>query len=246
MNKANLNKHDAQHCPNHTRLRQARSGLPLAAIRESAIEHLQIIEHKKNIMATISEIIEHPELATKEDFEALTKTRELGKSLEGYNVNLNTNNTTSVISSRFYQEHFVMSAVLEAFYNKDVLNYQELNEAILNRIPKEFLYNLQPKEFQNIILKMKRLGFLENLKSENEYMPIFKITDDGIKALQQQTFQNLSSSSFFNYQTQELNKQSQELNKYALKLNKRAIRMNIFMLIVTIMSVLVTFLTIFF
>jgi hypothetical protein len=123
-----------------------------------------------------------------------------------------------------------MAAVLDAFYNKDQMNYRELNESVINYVPKELIWQLPATFFQYIIIKMIRLGLIIPVESEDKFLPSFKISEDGTKALQQQTFQNLAASSFYNFQT--------------FILNKRSMRINVLMLIVTIMSVIVTVLTI--
>jgi Mg2+ and Co2+ transporter CorA len=124
-----------------------------------------------------------------------------------------------------------MSAVLEAFSFNNEINFKDLNETILNYVPKKFIWEIRVTELNQIIGKMIRLGFIEPIKTNNEYNPKFKITIKGIETIQQQTYQSLASSSFFNYQT--------------FQLSKRANKMNVLMLIVTIMSVIVTLMTIF-
>jgi hypothetical protein len=76
---------------------------------------------------------------------------------------------------------------------------------------------------------MIRFGFIIPKKTENIDLPLFEITEIGISALQQQTFQSLAASSFYNYHTH--------------LLNKRSLWMNLWMLIVTIASVVVTIIT---
>lgn len=149
--------------------------------------------------------------------------KELGKACEPYNIKTIRKNTVNTLSKRFYQEHFIMSAVLESFFDKNEISFKELNEAIVNYIPKEFNWNISVARIDLIISKMIKLGFVEPIETDNEYAPNFKITDDGVKAYQEHTFQSLATSSFFNYQTY---------------------RMSILMMIVTIVSVLVAILSI--
>lgn len=187
-------------------------------------------------MRTISEINKHPETITKEEAKVFLKTlrlvKELGKQTEGYNIKIQSDNTSDLIYSNFYQEHFAMSAILEAFLNKNEINFKDLNEFVFNRVPKEVL-DVPITYYQNIILKMIRMGLITSTSNENDYLPIFEITDAGIDALAQQTFQSLAASSFYNFQTNKLNIRS-------LEINKRSLRMNLFMLIVTIGSIVVT------
>jgi len=185
-------------------------------------------------MNTVSYLKKHPEKVTKEDaqafFQLLQVVKVIGKQTEGYNIKIDSNNTTDYISTNLYQEHSAMSAILEAFIDKNEINYKDLNESVFNRIPKE-VSNIPIITYQTVILRMIRMGLITSCESEDEYLPIFKITDIGIDALTKQTFQSLAASSFYNYQTREL--------------NKRYLRLNLYMLIVTIVSILVTLITIF-
>jgi hypothetical protein len=183
---------------------------------------------------TLAEICKNPESMTDEEIkdvkEMMNAFAKLGKSLEPYNIEIQSNNTSSKLSKKFYQEHFIMSAILEAFLFKNEITFKELNESIVNHAPKEFIWNVTAA-YQNLIIgKMIRLGLIVSVETENEYNPKFQITDDGISTYRQYTFQSLASSSFFNYQTH--------------LLNKRANKMTILMFIVAIMSVIVTILSI--
>lgn len=185
-------------------------------------------------MATLADFIKNPDDRTEEEltdyFKLINTVHDFRNSIQGYNVEIKSDNTTSHISKRFYEEHVIMSAVLDSFHSKNEINFKELNEHIFNYIPKKFLDDMPLRFIHFIILKMIRMGLIIPIKSENIYLPIFKITDAGIHALQQQTFQSLATSSFFNYHTHVL--------------NKRSIWMNLCMLIVTITSVIVTIITI--
>lgn len=185
-------------------------------------------------MAKLSDYIKHPEKISEEEWQDYHKMiegiMEMKQSFANYNIDIKTNNTSDNISKMFYQEHFIMAGILEAFYSGDEISFKQLNESLLNYFPKEFLWNTTVVYINSIIARMIQLGFINPIKTDDKYSPKFKITDLGINALQQQTFQNLASSSFFNYQTHIL--------------NKRSVRMNILMLIVTIVSVLVTIITI--
>lgn len=181
-------------------------------------------------MTKLSDYQKHPENLTEEEKQGFIKlietTQELSKSFESYNFKIDNKNTIESVSAKFYQEHFVMSAVLESFFYKNEIDYKELNKAIFNYVPEEFMWNITVPFIQTVIIKLIRLGLIVAVETDDKYMPIFKITEDGIKTYQQHTFQSLASSSFYNYQTQ--------------RLSKRANFMNVLMLIVTIMSVIVT------
>ena len=184
-------------------------------------------------MATLKDFINHPEDQTKEEWadylKLINTVYDFKSSIQGYNVEIRSYNSTSQISKRFYEEHVIMASVLDSFNSKNEINFKELNEHIFNYIPKTFLHDIPVKSIQNIILKMIRFGFIIPKKTENIDLPLFEITEIGISALQQQTFQSLAASSFYNYHTH--------------LLNKRSLWMNLLMLIVTIASVVVTIIT---
>lgn len=191
-------------------------------------------------MATIKELMDDPAKMSEADLEnfksLINKVQELTKSLEGYNIDIESSNTPDVIASRFYIEHFIMAAILEAFMNENTIKLNALNISIFKYVPKEFVEDIPVAYINTIIAKMIRLGFIEFIETGNKYSPQFKITEKGVEALEKQTFQNLASSSFFNYQTH-------LLNEKLMKMNKRSIGINILMLIVTITSVVVTIAT---
>jgi len=193
-------------------------------------------------MSTFSDSTRTPENISEEDYidfqKLVNAVKNFRTQIDGYNINIYSENTPEFLSSIFYQEHFAMSAVLEAFIDKNEINFRELNESVFNRVPQEFIYKVPVTFFQNIILRMIRLGLIDSIETGNKNLLMFKITEEGILALRQQTYQSLAASSFFNFQTQELNKQF-------LSINRRSLRMNIYMLIVTIGSILVTIYTVY-
>lgn len=172
--------------------------------------------------------------STEEDIEEYKKFVELIENLKKassiYHIEINENVTVNKLSLKFYIDNLIMSAVMEAFYSGNNIDFNYIINAIYPRIPK-WIWRLKitVNDCQMAISKLVRLGLLEPIESENNHNPIFKITDDGIKALQEQTFQNLAVSSFFSYQT------------YIM--NRRSFWMTILMLIVAIMSVFVTIFT---
>lgn len=153
----------------------------------------------------------------KKEMTALFETfKELGKACDAYKIQHILKNTANTLSERFYQEHFIMSAVLEAFFFKNEISFKELNETIVNYVPKEFIWDISVARINLVISKMIRLGLVKAIEIDNEYAPNFKITDDGIKAYQAHTFQSLATSSFFNYQTYQLNKKADRMSKLML------------------------------
>ena len=144
---------------------------------------------------TLREISKNPENMTEEErkdmAELFASLKEVGKACEPYDIKTIRKNTVNTLSKRFYQEHFIMSAILESFFVKNEISFKKLNETIVNYIPKEFTWNISVARINLIISKMIRLGLVEPIETDNKYAPNFKITDDGVKAY----------SSFFNYQT---------------------------------------------
>lgn len=176
---------------------------------------------------TQREIDRNPASMTEEEKKNMTKSfelfKELGKASEPYGYEHIHKNTANTLSKRFYQEHFIMSAVLESFLTKNEISFKELNETIANYVPKKIVWFLPVKQINLSISKMIRLGFVEPIKTNNEYAPNFRITDNGLKAYQAHTFQSLATSSFYSYQTY---------------------RMSILMVIVATISVLVAILSV--
>lgn len=81
------------------------------------------------------------------------------------------------------------------------------------------------------------MGLLE-LTKEDKYNPSFKITDEGILALQEQTYANLAQTALFNLKTQQLNDQT-------IELSKRSVRQNWMMLAVAVASAIAAFVSVF-
>lgn len=189
-------------------------------------------------MRTFGEILRDPENLTEEEKKAILDMagvlKDLPKRVEAYkDLNLNDNNTEEVLSERFYQENFIMYAVLETFLFKDKVSFGDINQSIILYAPKDFAWDISAARINMIIAKMIRLGFIEKIKSENEYNPNFIITDDGIKIHQNQTLQTLASSAFYSYHTYELNKKANRLSKTMLVVT-------IISIVVAVLSLLVT------
>lgn len=192
-------------------------------------------------MVTFDEAMDHPERMTDEDKKYWTDlfatVKEFGKATAAYNIKIDREVVPQMIASDFYQEHLIMAAILEAFIEQNEISLQKLNQSICNRIPADFLYDLPVSYTNGVIQKMIRFGYIMPIDIGNKYMLNFRITEDGIKALKNQTFQSLASTSFFNKQTFDFNRQSQSINKKMLV-------MTILMLIATIASVTISVLAI--
>lgn len=175
-----------------------------------------------------------PIKATEQDINNFNKCNEalvdLKNVLAPYHVDIKTNITNGKAAARLYIDYFLMSAALDAFYNHNVLEFKEINEVIYNRIPKkDYLFKLKVVDNLIAVGKLSRLGLLEKIKTIDKDNPKFKITEAGVKAMQQQTFQTLAASSFYNYQT--------------YKLNKRTLWMSLCMLIVALLSMALSLVT---
>lgn len=107
---------------------------------------------------TLMEIFNNPESMTEEEKEGMAKLfesfKELVKSCEPYsNIEPVLKNTASTLSERFYQEHFIMSAILEAFFFKNEISFKELNETIVNYVPKGFIWDISVARINLVISK---------------------------------------------------------------------------------------------
>jgi len=144
-----------------------------------------------------------------------------------YYVKTEPNITTNKLSCGFYVDNLIMAAVMESFYSGNERSFKDINMSIRQKIPK-WIWRLKLSllDIHKSIYKLSRLGFIQLINVEDKYNPKYKMTVDGVKALQNQTFQNLAATSFFSYQT------------YIM--NRKSFWLTIFMLIVTIMSVIVT------
>ncbi len=170
----------------------------------------------------------------------IANAKKIGSPWEAYNFTLTNENTIDKVASSFYIEHFFMAAILEAFLIYENLDFKDLNKAVYSYVPKDFIWDIPANISQIVITKMVRLGYIEARKNEKTILPQFSITKLGIEILQQQTFQSLSATSFFNYQTHLLSKESHLLNKRSFIMNVVAIFIAVLSLFVTIFTVLHT------
>lgn len=144
-----------------------------------------------------------------------------------YHIDRQINVTTGKLASKFYIDNLIMSAIMESFYNGNERSYKDINNCIYKKIPKwTWRLKLTTFDIQNSVIKLGRLGFIKYVESESKYNSKYEITDKGIKALQEQTFQILAASSFFSHQT--------------YLINRRSFWVTIMVLIITILSMVVT------
>lgn len=201
-------------------------------------------------MRTLREISEDPHNLTEEEMKAWLDMAELIKELpnrvEAYKgLEPNDNNTEEVLSERFYQENFIMYAVLESFLYKDKVSLGDMNKSIILYAPKDFVWDISVERINMIIGKMTRLGYIEKIDSHNKYNPIFIITDDGIKIYQSQTLQTLASSAFYSYHTHLLNKEVKAMSQKMLDLTQRMTWLTVASVFATIVAAAATFWSIF-
>jgi hypothetical protein len=168
---------------------------------------------------------------SEKDTEDIKKKIDLTKNLMDAtsmdHIDMNENAKTSKLSCQFYIDNLIMSTVMESFYSGDEINYKEIDNRIHHKAPKWIWFlQMSKSDINRAVFKLIWLGFIQSIKSKDENNQKFRITDDGIKALKEQIFQNLEASSFFSYQT------------YIM--NRRSFFMTILMLLVTIASVVVT------
>lgn len=142
--------------------------------------------------------------------EKVKSVKRIGIPWEAYRIDLANKNTVDKIAANLYVEHFLMAAILEAFVWSEEQDFKALNQTVYNFIPEHFLWEVTADKINLVIMKMIRLGYIENIK--NEGLPNFGITTLGVEMLQQQTLQSLSATSFFSYQTHKLNKLSTKMN----------------------------------
>ncbi|GHA67930.1 hypothetical protein [Pontibacter akesuensis] len=123
---------------------------------------------------------------------------------EAYNFKTENNRTSDVTAAGFYVEHLYMWAALEAFLQHDKVTLKTLNYAMANNVPEHINWEVPVTVSQNVIQKMIKIGYIKAVDVPGE-LPEILLTEIGLKALQNQTFQSLSTTSFFSYQTHLLN-----------------------------------------
>lgn len=154
---------------------------------------------------------------------------------EAYNFKFNDDITVDIAASKFYAEHFYMWAILEAFLKDGKVNLKDLNEAMANKIPSHINWEVTAKFSQEVILKMTRIGYLKAVDVAGE-LPEVTLTETGLKAIQNQTFQSLTSTSFFSYQTHLLNKEMIVLSRSSYRISRSSYRTSIAVGIIAFLS----------
>lgn len=149
-------------------------------------------------------------------------------------------NTDERVAKNIYVDHFLMSSIMEAFMFRDSINLKELYEIVLSsKVPESFIWDIPIEKLNLTIIEMIKLSYIETYQKEKTFVPIFQITDLGIKILQDRTLQNLAITSFYSYQ-------SQKLNERAIDLSKRALNVSLVAIYISVLSVIVTIILSFF
>lgn len=172
---------------------------------------------------------EHIEDKQNEDFmNLLERTRKINNIWEVYDFGKIKLKSNKQISKKIYEQNFLMSAILDSFIHNQSRNLKELLHMVLNeKIPLYFFYNVSIQDIYRVIIEMIKLGYIELYRKEQTMVPIFQLTNLGVKMLQERTLQNVALSSFYNYQSYELNKKTVYLSFIAVFLAILAIIVSI-------------------
>lgn len=163
----------------------------------------------------------------------LLKSLKVNKGIwDAYRIQLNNSNTADAAAQSFYYEHFLLSAIMEAFLENKELNLKELNQFTWNKVPVSFVWKIPVSNYHAAIIKAIKLGYIVVSENGHDKQHAFTLSDTGFKILQEQTFQNLAATSFFSFH-------ANEFNKRAYKTNRLAILIAVISLLVTFVSLVV-------
>lgn len=193
---------------------------------------------------TLKELSEYPEQASEEDLRAFAECmkmmNELGKTISPImnGVSAESGRSKEEIAYAYYVDTMLMAAILESFTLSTVeQEYKDINKFVFNYTDKAFMWDMPITTYFRCLARLRSMGLLE-LTKEDKYNPSFKITDEGILALQEQTYANLAQTALFNLKTQQLNDQT-------IELSKRSVRQNWMMLAVAVASAIAAFVSVF-
>lgn len=153
-----------------------------------------------------------------EDFmNLLERTRKINSIWEVYDLGKIKRKSNKQISKKIYEQNFLMSAILDSFIHYQSRNLKELLHMVLNeKVPLYFFYNVSIHDIYRVIIEMIKLGYIDLYRKEQTLVPIFQLTDLGVKMLQERTLQNVALASFYSYQSYELNKKTVYLSLVAV------------------------------
>ncbi len=193
---------------------------------------------------TLKELSEYPEQASEEDLKAFAECmkmmNELGKTISPImnGVSAESGRSKEEIAYAYYVDTMLMAAILESFtLSTGEQEYKDINKFVFNYTDKAFMWDMPITTYFRCLARLRSMGLLE-LTKEDKYNPSFKITDEGILALQEQTYANLAQTALFNLKTQQLNDQT-------IELSKRSVRQNWMMLAVAVASAIAAFVSVF-
>lgn len=193
---------------------------------------------------TLKELSEYPEQASEEDLKAFAECmkmmNELGKTISPImnGVSAKSGRSKEEIAYAYYVDTMLMAAILESFtLSTGEQEYKDINKFVFNYTDKAFMWDMPITTYFRCLARLRSMGLLE-LTKEDKYNPSFKITDEGILALQEQTYANLAQTALFNLKTQQLNDQTIELGKCS-------VRQNLMMLAVAVASAIAAFVSVF-
>lgn len=193
---------------------------------------------------TLKELSEYPEQASEEDLKAFAECmkmmNELGKTISPImnGVSAESGRSKEKIAYAYYVDTMLMAAILESFtLSTGEQEYKDINKFVFNYTDKAFMWDMPITTYFRCLARLRSMGLLE-LTKEDKYNPSFKITDEGILALQEQTYANLAQTALFNLKTQQLNDQTIELSKCS-------VRQNWMMLAVAVASAIAAFVSVF-
>ncbi|HJD92464.1 hypothetical protein [Bacteroides coprosuis] len=169
--------------------------------------------------------------------EAFSKFSKSIKAYEGIDIK-NNNNTAKSIFKRQSNEYYVMAIVLESFFynRKEEVSFKELNYIIYTFAPKDMVWDTSVAFVNAIIGKMIFLSLVKPIKTDKENILNFKITEEGVKALQDHRFQNLAVTAFSNYQSYRINKVLLRISRQSLLIAGISAIIAVFAIIISIVK----------
>lgn len=171
-------------------------------------------------MATLKELSDNPELATQEEIndlrESIKLLLEIGKRSDYYKgSNGEMGVAIKKIAYSYYIDYSIYSAILNAFWGKEMLTYVDISKQVFAITDEEFRHKITIPKYQSYLL---RLCWLELIKCTDEgdgdeATVRFQLTEKGRESLRQQTYANIAQSALFNIQACRINEESLKINR---------------------------------
>ena len=208
--------------------------------------HIKLLYQRNNtgVMAGQEEL-SSMESAFKEDLDALQENHKEFHSIKEFletfhGITENSGKSIAELSTRFYHEYLILDAILEAFVYNDTYRFSELNKWVYSYGDKKFYYDVSVPFYEACIWKLCSLGFIKMISEKTNPDPEFILTEEGLKALQNQVFSNLAQSTLYNYQASMANEKSIELANQSVEINHRIKRLTKIAMVFAICSTLLT------